>query len=101
MHRETKATAIPSSVKAEVWRRDMTRCVICGSVYAAPHCHYVRRSQGGKGVPENIWTGCDECHMAFDSEGTDGVLHDEVRAHLKAHYPNWDETKLVYHKYDF
>lgn len=99
MHRETRATAIPTEVKRAVFARDRRRCVLCGSFAGGPHCHFVRRSQGGKGVEQNIWTGCEACHRAFDSEGTDGPLHDEVRNYLRMEYPHWDENELVYHKY--
>lgn len=99
MHKETKATAIPTEVKSVVFRRDRRQCVICGSFAGGPHCHFIRRSQGGMGVEENIWTGCDTCHKAFDSEATTGPLHEEVRAYLKWRYPGWDESKLIYHKY--
>lgn len=99
MHRETKATSIPIEVKKTVFRRDKRRCVLCGSFAGAPHCHYIRRSQGGLGIEENIWTGCDACHTAFDAEATTGALHQEVREHLRRQYPGWDERDLIYHKY--
>lgn len=99
MHRETKATAIPLEVKKAVFSRDRRRCVLCGSFAGGPHCHYIRRSQGGLGIEENIWTGCDSCHTAFDSEPTDGPLHQEVEVYLSKMYPGWGKSKLVYHKY--
>ena len=98
MHRETKATSISTSTKKEVWLRDFGRCVLCGSINAGPHCHFVRRSQGGLGIPENIWTGCDTCHRAFDTEGPDGPLHERIRDYFRTLYPDWDESKLVYRK---
>lgn len=99
MHRETKRTAIPPGVKELVWRRDFCRCVLCGSINAGPHCHYIRRSQGGLGIAENIWTGCDSCHRDFDSEGTSGPLHAEVAEHFRGLYPGWDEIPKTYQKY--
>lgn len=99
MHRETRATAIPAAVKARVWARDLGRCVICGDRNAGPHCHYVRRSQGGMGIESNIWTGCDACHRAFDSEGRGGYLHQIVKRHLERWYPGWDEKNQIYHKW--
>lgn len=99
MHRETKATSIRADVKPIVWRRDMCRCVLCGSHNAGPHCHYIRRSHGGLGIPENLWTGCQTCHEAFDSEASDGPLHQEVADYLRKHYPDWDEIDKCYRKY--
>ena len=99
MHRETKATAIPAAVKDRVWARDLERCVICGDHHAGPHCHYVRRSHGGMGIESNIWTGCDACHRAFDSEGRDGYLHRIVRRHLMDWYQDWSEENQIYNKW--
>lgn len=98
MHRQTKATSISSKTKAAVYARDFRRCVLCGSIYAGPHCHFVRRSQGGLGIQENIWTGCQACHEAFDSESTDGPLHNQMRDYFRTLYPDWDERNLKYRK---
>ena len=51
------------------------------------------------GIEENIWTGCDECHRKFDSEGTDGDMHQYVERYLKSWYPNWKKENLIYKKY--
>lgn len=99
MHRETKATSISPATKAAVWKRDFGRCVLCGSINAGPHCHYIRRSQGGLGDEKNIWTGCEACHRSFDSEATSGRLHSIVKSYLKGWYPEWDESQLIYKKY--
>ena len=101
MHRETKATQISGETKRVVWQRDTGRCVLCGSINAGPHCHYIRRSQGGMGIEQNIWTGCDKCHREFDSEASDGPLHSIVRQHLLNWYEGWDEANLIYKKYDW
>lgn len=101
MHKLTKATSITPAVKAAVLERDFGRCVICGNHNAGPHCHFVRRSQLGLGIEQNIWTGCDKCHREFDSEGTDGPLHQYVEQYLKGWYPGWDKADLVYKKYDW
>lgn len=100
MHRETKFTSISAETKKKVWQRDFGRCVLCGSINAGPHCHFVRRAQGGLGTEENIWTGCQRCHEAFDSEATDGPLHARMRDYFKTLYPQWDESKLKYKKWE-
>lgn len=99
MHRETKSTKISGETKQIVWDRDAGRCVLCGSVSAGPHCHYVRRSHGGMGIEQNIWTGCNICHEKFDSESSDGELHSIIKSYLKSWYENWDESQLIYKKY--
>ena len=100
MHRETRFTAISPATKKTVLKRDFGRCVLCGSINAGPHCHFVRRSQGGLGTEENVWTGCQRCHEAFDSEATDGPLHARMRDYFKTLYPQWDESKLKYKKWE-
>ena len=100
MHRETKVTSISAETKKKVWQRDFGRCVLCGSINAGPHCHFVRRAQGGLGTEENVWTGCQRCHEAFDSEATDGPLHARMRDYFKTLYPQWDESKLKYRKWE-
>lgn len=100
--RRTKATSIPRRVMDAVWERDEGRCVLCGSYEAGPYCHFIRRSQGGMGIEENIWTGCQRCHDLFDNV-TDGWWHANARLnleeHFKRHYERWDERKLIYTKY--
>lgn len=113
MHRQTKATAIPSGVKAAVANRDCSNgpatCIICGRP-GGPHCHIVRRSQGGKGVVENIVTLCNECHYAFD-EGI-GLkrleplgfhsrqdIEDFIIDYIKSFYPDWTREKVTYHRW--
>lgn len=114
MNRQTKKTAIPASVKAAVAARDCVNgpatCIICGAP-GGPHCHIVRRSQGGKGVPENIVTLCGECHYAFD-EGlfmarlrplgfeTQADVMKYIIDYIKGFYPDWTEEKVKYKKWE-
>ena len=65
----TKACDISQKVKFAVWMRDGERCIICGSHRAMPNSHYIKRSQGGLGIEENITTMCLKCHDAFDGAG--------------------------------
>lgn len=109
MHRLTKATAIPDSVKERVRERDRGRCIICGAE-GFPCCHIVRRSQMGMGVEENIVTLCSPCHYAFD-EGL-GIkrlkllgmnsqkdIMDYIVEYIKGFYPDWSEEKVTYRKW--
>lgn len=114
MHRQTKLTAIPASVKAAVARRDCSggrpaTCIICG-VPGAPVAHCVRRSQGGMGVEQNIVTLCNECHYAHD-EGlfmrrlcplgfeTQQDVQEYVKDYLRGHYLGWTEESITYRKW--
>lgn len=66
MHKQTKATSIPKSVKEAVYERDGGRCILCGRNNGEPVAHVIRRSQGGRGIEQNIVTLCPSCHRAFD-----------------------------------
>ena len=100
MHRQTKAVDIPPSVKQEVWERDGRCCILCGSPDAAPNAHFIPRSHGGLGIPENIVTLCADCHDRYDN-GTGRIYtKPEIAGYLKTKYSDWDEWKLVYRKYD-
>lgn len=93
----TKACDISQKVKFAVWERDGERCIICGSHIAMPNSHYIKRSQGGLGIEENITTMCLKCHDAFDGAGRE-AMKSKVAAYLKSKYPGWDESKLIYKK---
>lgn len=97
MHKMTKSTMIPLFVKRAVRDRDDGRCIVCGAP-GDPCCHVVRRSQGGRGIEQNIVTLCPHCHREFD----EGPLHDtyyvRIVAYLKGFYPNWNREDMIYRK---
>lgn len=115
MHRQTKATSIPASVKSSVALRDCSgghpaTCILCGAP-GSPHCHVVRRSQGGLGVEQNIVTLCDPCHRAFDEgeclERLEPLgfhsrqdIKDFIYAYMKGYYPRWTPESVKYHKWE-
>lgn len=116
MHRQTKATSIPATVKAAVSSRDCSggrpsTCIICGAP-GGPHCHVIRRSQGGRGDTErNIVTLCNRCHMAFD-EGlfvkeleplgfySQGEIKEYIYDYMRGIYPGWTPESVKYHKWE-
>lgn len=101
MHKSTKACDIPISVKKRVWERDNHQCVICGSTYtAAPNAHYIPRSHLGLGIEENIVTLCLGCHCDYDNSAKRPLYAARIRDYLKMCYPDWDESKLTYKKFD-
>ena len=98
MSKLSKATDIPPSVKEKVWERDDHRCVICGSPYAQPNAHYIRRSHGGLGIEQNVVTLCLNCHNDFDNGRCREEYGEMIRDYLKSKYPNWNEADLVFRK---
>lgn len=95
----TKACDIPPKVKAIVWERDGGFCIFCGSPNAAPNMHFIPRSHGGLGIPENIGTGCIKCHNRLDNSADRKEMLKEFEQYLKRHYPGWDKKKLTYRKW--
>ena len=61
----TKALMITKDTKLQVWERDNHRCIFCGRYveWNYANSHFIKRSQGGLGIPENIMTNCQECHF--------------------------------------
>ena len=99
-HKSTKATLIPLSVKYKVWDRDSHCCIICGSPNAAPNAHYIRRSQMGKGIEENIVTLCPQCHNDFDNGSKRKEYGQIIKDYLDMYYPGFQDEKRRYHKYE-
>ena len=101
MHKSTKECDIPLKVKKTVWDRDEHRCVICGSTYtAAPNAHYIPRSHLGLGIEQNIVTLCLACHCDFDNSAKRQYYKVLIKRYLMMKYPDWDESKLTYKKFD-
>lgn len=100
--KRSKACNISQKTKEIVWNRDNKQCIICGK-YVPKTCangHFIKRSQGGLGIPENIVTLCSECHYKEDF-GQDTKLYEQkIENYLKAYYGgNWNKEKLIYKKY--
>lgn len=97
-HKETRATAISPSVKLNVYQRDRGRCIICGAP-GLPEAHFIRRSQGGLGIEQNIVTLCRGCHREFDEGKKHAEYKEKIRDYLEAFYPNFSDYDRIYHKY--
>ena len=112
MSKRSKACEFPPKVRQQIIERDKGKCIFCEMGYEIPEeftasrglqiMHFVPRSQGGLGIPENGAVGCIYHHMLLDN-GKDHreVMTDLFREYLKAHYKNWDNIKLIYDKWSF
>ena len=102
MNRRTKALQIPRHVKETVAERDSFDgwpcCIRCGSPEGSPEAHYIPRSRGGLGIEENIVTLCRKCHGEFDQSDRREEIKGQLRQYLQEHYPDWDESKLIYRR---
>lgn len=99
--KQAMAHAIPQSVKRKVSERDDGLCLWCGKP-GASNAHYIARSMGGKGIEENILTLCPKCHNEYDNgfAVTRARMKARFREYLFNYYDNWDEAKLIYHKWE-
>ena len=106
MRKDTKARDFSRQVKIAISERDSINgwpcCVNCGAAAPAPlawsNAHFIARSQGGLGVPENGLTLCPACHRRYDQTTDRPILCGYFKEYLKSKYENWDELKLVYRK---
>lgn len=59
---EKRSRVIPKAVQREVWRRDMGRCVECGSKEYLEYDHIIPFSKGGSNTVRNIQLLCESCN---------------------------------------
>lgn len=101
-HTQTRKKEISSKTKILVWERDKHKCIFCGKYvkWNNANAHLIKRSSGGLGIPENLFTSCEECHMEQDNGLNSIALTDYARNYLKNLYgKDWKESNLVYKKY--
>ena len=99
--KRAKACDITKKVKDIVWERDNHQCIICGSCQAMPNSHYIRRSQGGLGIEENIVTMCQRCHREYDQGNGRLAIATYTEHYLRSKYPNWNPQNLIYKKGEY
>lgn len=98
--KRAKACDISKKVKDRVWERDNQRCIVCGSNQAMPNSHFIRRSQGGLGIEENVVTMCMRCHRMYDQGVDRRAIEAYTEKYLKNLYPDWCRDKLIYKKWE-
>lgn len=101
-HILTKKTEIKTTTKKVVWERDNHRCIFCGREVpvSCANSHYIKRSQNGKGIEQNIMTNCHECHSKFDDSIERANMLQKAKYYLQSKYENWNEKDLIYKKYE-
>ena len=100
--KRAKATDISQDVKEFVWNRDNRKCICCDTDVSktCANAHYIKRSQGGLGIPENVVTLCPECHNQEDNGLNTKIYENIIRLYLQNYYgDSWNEKKLIYKKY--
>ena len=107
-----RRTEFSPAARKKIIERDEGRCIFCERGYRMENAevfalsikglmHYIPRSQGGLGVPENGAVGCQYHHHMMDN-GKEGYREEMLgifKEYLKEHYLEWDEEKLIYSKW--
>lgn len=77
------------------------KCIICGKQVPIffSNAHYIKRSQGGLGIPENIVTLCPQCHYEEDMGQNSKLYEQKIENYLKSKYEGWSKEKLKYDKW--
>ncbi len=100
--KRTKACEIKPKVREEVERRDSIDghpcCIFCGSSDARGEGHFIKRSQGGLGIPQNLVTVCRYCHHEMDDGNNREYYMDVAENYLRSQYPDWNKDDLIFKK---
>lgn len=102
--KRTKACDITPKVRREVLLRDEMGCVLCNMGYTPTGdfryeiAHFIARSQGGLGVPENLVLLCKTHHEKMDNGPCRDISEALVKKYLKSLYPEWEYKDLRYEK---
>lgn len=112
-HTQTRRCEFSKQSRLKIIERDRG-CIFCQRGYHIDETdvfgrelfeimHYIPRSQGGLGTPQNGALGCKSHHMMLDNgnKGRREEMLEIFRDHLKRFYKDWDEKDLVYTKWNF
>ena len=103
MSKRSNACDITQKVKGIVWNRDNQKCIYCGK-YVPKTCanaHFIKRSQGGLGIEENVVTLCPECHYEEDFGKNSKEYEQKLKEYLQSYYGSkWNEENLIFKKYN-
>ena len=102
MSKRSKACEISQKVKEIVWIRDMGQCICCHKwvPISCANAHYIKRSQGGLGIEQNIVTMCPKCHYEEDHGQDTQLYKNKIKTYLERKYKDWKEENLYYRKYN-
>lgn len=109
MRKDTKARDFDRKAKERISERDSIGdwpcCVYCGLAAPAPlawsNAHYIARSQGGLGIPENGLTLCPGCHGRYDQTEDREEMRGFFREYLRNKHEEWSEDALIYRKGEY
>lgn len=97
----SKTTSISNEVRQKVWERDKHKCIYCGK-YVPVECansHFIKRSQLGLGIEQNIVTACPNCHYKYDFGRNPRPMIIYTWKYLSSQYDGLKRENLVYKKF--
>lgn len=110
--KQARAHEFTEKVRKEIYARDFGQCIFCikkynmqGSTWYSQQIlsvmHYIPRSRGGLGIPQNGAIGCQFHHNMLDNgnQGNRKEMLEIFRQYLQELYPEWNEDELVYRKW--
>lgn len=107
--KRSKACEFSKKAREVIEQRDKG-CIFCKMDYHVEHkgfaheifsiMHYIPRSKGGLGIPQNGAIGCQYHHDLLDngSKGLRPKMLNLFENYLKGFYPDWDKEKLYFNK---
>ena len=110
--KQARAREFNTTSRQSIKERDQNQCIFCQMEYRMEEVewtgqgtlsimHYIPRSHGGLGIPQNGALGCISHHMRLDN-GNKGYREEMLqmfKCYLQDHYPDWSEDALVYSKW--
>ena len=110
--RAARAHEFSKKAREEIFNRDLGQCIFCKQNYHEEEAtwlgkemlsvmHYVPRSKGGLGIPENGALGCAFHHEMLDNgyRGRRDEMLEIFRKYLQSKYADWNEDELTYDKW--
>lgn len=89
------------NIKEAVWIRDNRKCIFCNLTVPidSAKSRFIKKSEGGLDIPENLVTACDECNFKFQYGYQQEELSIIAEKYLKNYYKdNWNKEKLYISK---
>lgn len=112
MSKQARAREFNAASRQIIKERDLYQCIFCRMGYHMEDVtwygqqlqsimHYIPRSRGGLGIPQNGALGCQSHHEMLDNgnKGRREEMLQMFRQYLQDHYPDWSEDALTYNKW--
>jgi 5-methylcytosine-specific restriction endonuclease McrA len=98
-HRMTIECDISPEVRREVGERDNNCSILSGKRDRLEMAHYIPRSRGGRGIPENLVLLTKQEHTEYDNGDKRAEYEMRIEQYLRSKYQDWDRVNLIYDKW--